>query len=211
MTRRSVELALEYIAFGGSLLSAWLYGTHGYKGPIAGFATCIAFILFGYVTEMYAAVIANVIFIFVHSRNFRKVYKMDENVMKKKIVKLFSELQEACHEASYNAGWWHCPITGKCYLDHPELMLLAVPTKLMLQVSEVAEAMEGDRKDLMDDKLPHRPAIEVEMADAIIRIFDLAGAKKLDLGGAVAEKMAFNTIRPDHKIENRRKAGGKKY
>lgn len=62
----------------------------------------------------------------------------------------------------------------------------------------------------MDDKLKHRLMEEVELADALIRIFDYAGAYKLDLGGALLEKMAYNKNRADHKIENRRKEGGKK-
>ena len=86
-----------------------------------------------------------------------------------------------------------------------------VPTKLMLTVSELTEAMEADRKDLMDDKLPHRLGIEVELADALIRIGDLGGALKLNLGAAAREKSAFNLVRPDHKAENRVKKGGKKY
>lgn len=52
---------------------------------------------------------------------------------------------------------------------------------------------------------------EVELADALIRIFDLAGAYGMDIGAAVAEKMEFNAVRDDHKIENREKAGGKSY
>ena len=83
--------------------------------------------------------------------------------------------------------------------------------KLCLIHSEISEAMEGHRKGLMDDKLPHRPMMEVELADAVIRIFDLAGALDFDLGGAIAEKMAFNAQRPDHKLENRVAEGGKAY
>ena len=83
--------------------------------------------------------------------------------------------------------------------------------KLMLTVSELSEAMEGDRKGLMDDKLPHRPMREVELADAVIRIFDLAGAYDLDIAGAIAEKMEFNQVRPDHKIAARVAGGGKAY
>ncbi len=49
------------------------------------------------------------------------------------------------------------------------------------------------------------------MADALIRIFDLAGALNLDLEGAYVEKMAYNAQRADHKIESRKAAGGKKY
>ncbi|HEX8552527.1 MAG TPA: hypothetical protein VF681_13345, partial [Abditibacteriaceae bacterium] len=61
------------------------------------------------------------------------------------------------------------------------------------------------------DKLPHRQMRVVELADALIRICDLAGAYGMDLGGAVAEKMAFNAIRPDHKLEARKADGGKAY
>lgn len=57
----------------------------------------------------------------------------------------------------------------------------------------------------------HRPGIEVELADAVIRIFDLAGGFNLDLGGAIAEKPAYNANRADHKPENRKLDGGKAY
>lgn len=77
--------------------------------------------------------------------------------------------------------------------------------------SELSEALEGDRKNLMDDKLPHRKMAEVELADLLIRVFDLAAAKKFDLEGAYQEKMTYNANRADHKIENRLKENGKKY
>ena len=86
-----------------------------------------------------------------------------------------------------------------------------VPAKLCLIHSEISEAMEGHRKNLMDDKLPHRKMCEVELADAVIRIFDLAGAMGYDLGAAIAEKMAVNASREDHKPEARAAVDGKKY
>ena len=52
---------------------------------------------------------------------------------------------------------------------------------------------------------------EVELADAMIRIFDYAAAFGYDLQGAYTEKMAYNALREDHKPENRRLADGKKY
>lgn len=67
--------------------------------------------------------------------------------------------------------------------------------RLALIHSEISEALEGDRKDLMDDKLPHRRMQDVELADALIRIFDLAGGKAIPLGKIVAEKMGYNTTR----------------
>jgi NTP pyrophosphatase (non-canonical NTP hydrolase) len=86
-----------------------------------------------------------------------------------------------------------------------------VGTMLMLMVSELAEAMEGDRKGLMDDKLPHRPMFEVELADCVIRILDYAAKRGLDIAGAIAEKHDYNWSRPDHQKDNRAKEGGKKY
>lgn len=109
-----------------------------------------------------------------------------------------------CHAASRRAGWYTDINTGKA-LDRN------VPEMLMLIVSEVSEGMEGFRKKLQDDKLPHRPMIEVELADAMIRIGDLASFLGLDLGGAIVEKMAFNAHREDHKIESRKAAGGKAF
>ena len=44
----------------------------------------------------------------------------------------------------------------------------------MLIVSELSEAMEGHRKDQMDDKLPHRKMVEVELVDCLIRLLDMA-------------------------------------
>ena len=82
---------------------------------------------------------------------------------------------------------------------------------LCLVHSEISEAMEGHRKLLMDDHLPTRTMLEVELADAVIRILDLAGGLGLDIGGAIAEKLLFNSTRTDHKIANRRLANGKKF
>jgi NTP pyrophosphatase (non-canonical NTP hydrolase) len=125
------------------------------------------------------------------------------------------ELQRACHAASVAGGWWTDLETGS---DHAKAVRSGSPfgralvgVKLCLIHSEVSEAMEGHRKGLMDDKLPHRQMIEVELADAVIRIADLAGALGLDLGGAIAEKMAFNAVRPDHKPEARAAEGGKAF
>ena len=123
-----------------------------------------------------------------------------------------NHLTAACHKAAFDAGWWTGAVTDPAEhpcsaISHVELNTrigkALVAEKLCLIHSEVSEAMEGHRKGLQDDKLPHRKMIEVELADALIRICDLAGALQLDLGGAVAEKMAYNAIRPDHKKEAR--------
>jgi NTP pyrophosphatase (non-canonical NTP hydrolase) len=106
-----------------------------------------------------------------------------------------------CHRA--NVKWWEREDGTPIERNKGEL--------LMLVVSEIAEAMEGERKGLMDDKLPHRQMAEVELADALIRIFDYAAAYGYDLDGAYREKMAYNATREDHTHEARALAGGKKW
>jgi len=103
-----------------------------------------------------------------------------------------------------NKKWWTNIHTGEP-LDRN------VGEMLMLVVSEIAEAMEGHRKGLKDDHLKDRPMIEVELADALIRILDISAGLKLDLGGAYVSKMAYNQTRKDHTIEARLAEGGKAY
>jgi NTP pyrophosphatase (non-canonical NTP hydrolase) len=103
-----------------------------------------------------------------------------------------------------NEKWWLDPATGKRLGRN-------VGELLMLCVSELAEALEGHRKGLEDDKLPGRPMLEVELADCVIRIFDMAGGMGLDLGGTLLAKLEYNITRPDHQTENRLKEGGKRY
>lgn len=106
-------------------------------------------------------------------------------------------LVDICHGLAKEAGWH----------DKPR----EVGTMLALIHSEVSEALEGFRKDLMDDHLTDRKMAEVELADAVIRIFDLAGSQGMDLGGALVEKLEYNTRRLDHKKENREQENGKKF
>ena len=117
-----------------------------------------------------------------------------------------NQLVDTCHAASKASGWWHDIETGEPLPVTQE----RVGDKLMLIVTEIAEAKEGHRKGLADTHLPRRSALEVELADAMIRIADLAGKLGLDLGGAVVDKLIYNASRADHKLENRRGKHGKK-
>lgn len=107
------------------------------------------------------------------------------------------------HKTACDAGWYMDPQTGK-----PKERNFGEVVALMH--SELSEALEADRKGLMDGKLPHRPGQEVELADCVIRIMDACAARGYDLVGAILEKDAYNRRREDHKLDAR-KNGGKKY
>jgi len=177
------------------------------------------------------------------------------------------------HHQAVSAGWWTDIESGETLIGKRDFIGMCG-----LIVTEITEAYDGYRTNSMDDKLPHRQQIEVELADAFIRMADtsigcgldleagllavgpgfvpfeplatteeyllqiigyvsysIEGHRKrdfvkreknmakamfavmvlgvnmgLDIRGAVAEKSAFNAVRPDHKLENRLKDGGKK-
>ena len=82
-----------------------------------------------------------------------------------------SDLATEIHADNLAAGWWTDMASGQSTLhtrNRPEMLMLAV--------SEIAEAALGTdgRKD---DKLPHLPMYDVELADFVIRQLDLIGAE----------------------------------
>lgn len=107
------------------------------------------------------------------------------------------QMMARIHQQNKEMGWW----------DNPREM----GTLLCLVHSEISEAMEGERKNLMDDHLPHRSMLEVELADAMIRIMDIAASRGLDLAGAIVEKVDYNRKRADHQPGARAEAHGKKF
>lgn len=113
-----------------------------------------------------------------------------------------NDLADVVHQA--NIRWWHNPETG-------EPIERNKGEQLCLIHSEISEAMEGERKDLMDTHIQNRKMAEVELADAMIRILDYASGHGYDIGGAFADKMEYNRMRQDHTFEARKEASGKKW
>ena len=116
---------------------------------------------------------------------------------------VINELSALCREQ--NDKWWHDPLTGEPLVSRNRGELM------MLMVSEIAEAMEGYRKNLPDEKLSHRSAECVELVDLLIRVFDYAGEYLPDLGEAFVEKLKYNETRKDHSHAARLAPGGKKF
>lgn len=118
-------------------------------------------------------------------------------------VSNLESIGDKIHAQNVRAGWWSS-LDGMPKQRN-------VGEMLMLCVSELSEAMEGHRKNLSDDKLPHRSMLEVELADAVIRILDMGAGLGLDVAGAIVEKMHYNAHREDHTIAHRATQNGKKY
>jgi hypothetical protein len=99
-------------------------------------------------------------------------------------------LARVCYTASVEKGFW---------ADLPRDDASLGPylgNKIALMHSELSEALEGLRKPGPDQHLPHLSQEAVEMADALIRIFDYCGARGIHIGAAVKEKMDYNATRP---------------
>lgn len=102
---------------------------------------------------------------------------------------IFEALQDSVHRTARDHGWWEGADDS------------IIPEKLMLVVSELAEALEEYR----DGKLSRgtyytatgKPeGFGIELADATIRIMDLCGFLNIDLAGAIVEKHEYNLTRP---------------
>ena len=114
-------------------------------------------------------------------------------------MKTLNQLRDEIHEYAISKGFWDKEReTG---------------TLLMLCVSELAEAMEADRnvlyadleliekdkENFIDFKWSFENSIkdtfEDELADTIIRILDLCGAKGIDIEKHIELKMKYNATR----------------
>lgn len=114
-----------------------------------------------------------------------------------------NQLAEQIHNDNVLKGFYEGPEKLKALVevygsdeDKDALAKLFGAQRIALMHSELSEGLEGHRKDLKDDHLPHRTSFEVELADALIRILDAAGHYRIDILGAVEEKLAYNRSRP---------------
>lgn len=96
------------------------------------------------------------------------------------------------HTDNIRAGWWkQDEETGRTLARNTGELLALVH-------SEISEADEGLQGNLMDDKLPHRLMVEVELADTAIRALDMLGYYKWD-GTVDVSVLAHETLKGAHK------------
>ncbi len=97
-------------------------------------------------------------------------------------VSAWNDLQKEIHDNAKEKGWWE--------KERNDGELLA------LIHSEISEALEGLRAgNPPDDKVPQHSSAAVELADAIVRIMDMAQARGWDVAQALVDKVAYNKTR----------------
>jgi hypothetical protein len=135
-----------------------------------------------------------------------------------------NEWVEAAHQNAREHGWWPLLDAKDAAVQAGTLTVATLSTdevlaKIALMHSELSEALEEVREGRLDyyvhpegdaepTKLDPKRAkfayaygakpegAVVELADCVIRIFDLCGALGLDLEGAIEAKHAYNRTRP---------------
>jgi NTP pyrophosphatase (non-canonical NTP hydrolase) len=108
--------------------------------------------------------------------------------------KSITEWVHEVHQLARRKGWYEGQ-TGPDDMLEPS----RIPEKLALIHSEVSEALEAFRSDDMAARVGENGKPEgfaVELADVVIRCFDLAGALGINLEAAIHVKHEYNCTRP---------------
>jgi NTP pyrophosphatase (non-canonical NTP hydrolase) len=101
------------------------------------------------------------------------------------VTRVLNELAFVINANARSHGFW------------PEGEDRNVAEMIALIHSELSEALEGYRHgNPSDDHVPEFDSLTVELADAVIRILDMAAGMQLDFAAALIAKMRYNLGRP---------------
>ena len=109
--------------------------------------------------------------------------KRMEEYFNEQFINHFASMSGSIHDNASVHGWWEEPREDG--------------TLIALIMSEAAEALEALRKgNGPDEHCPQFSGAEVELADVVIRIMDMAEARGWNVAGAIVAKHEFNKTRP---------------
>jgi len=137
----------------------------------------------------------------------RNANRMDDQVsitlnftdVEKQFKSSFTEVQKVIHQIAKDKGWWDD--RTELFKTDNEIVIAAV---LALIHSEISEALESVRHGFpQSDQMKGYDNFEIELADVIIRVMDLAEWMNIDLGSALVAKVKFNSNR-EHKHGGKR-------
>jgi len=108
----------------------------------------------------------------------------DQTIDKERFLAAWDEMQAEVHRIAISKGWWD--------------VARADGEIIALIHSELSECLEACRSlyPVIDKHIHDRMNAEVELADAVIRIMDFAGARGWDVAGAMIDKIKYNRSRP---------------
>ena len=125
-------------------------------------------------------------------------------------IESFNALATEAHDTAVSKGWWDSEdavLLRAIASSDPAFskVLMSLASKLeakndgemiALMHSELSEALEALRHgNPPDDKIPEFSGVEAELADVIIRIFDLCSQRGWRVAEALVAKMEMNKSR----------------
>jgi NTP pyrophosphatase (non-canonical NTP hydrolase) len=116
--------------------------------------------------------------------------------------KTINELVREAHENAIAKGWWEEPrsfgeLIALCHSELSETLedyrAGHKPDQMWYELKGAIGALSANEQVTPEWKPCGIPS---ELADVVIRIFDMCGRYGIDLERAIAEKMAYNATRP---------------